>query len=185
MTDDLTGCLTDFYDTSETDTTTLHELIAQRKRAQARFAAQPAPPSRFTSNGNTSAAIQAGIAQARLAASNTDLARSNSDETRMGIGCCAGIVRAPVRLIHDPRSETLQAGEIMVARFTDPGWITLFANAAGILVERGSLLSHSAIVARELGIPAIVAIDGVMEWLQNGEVVEMNGATGEVKRVQR
>ena len=70
----------------------------------------------------------------------------------------------------------------MVARFTDPGWITLFANAAGILVERGSLLSHSAIVARELGIPAIVAIDGVMEWLQTGDVVEMDGATGVVKR---
>ena len=53
----------------------------------------------------------------------------------------------------------------MVAEFTDPGWITLFANAAGILVERGSLLSHSAIVAREMGIPAIVAIDNVMTCL--------------------
>ena len=92
------------------------------------------------------------------------------------------MVCAPVRVITDPRQATVQPGEIMVARFTDPGWITLFANAAGILVERGSLLSHSAIVARELGIPAIVAIDGVMEWLQTGDVVEMDGATGVVKR---
>lgn len=165
--------------------TQLYELVAQRKNEQARFSAQPAPPSRFSSIGSTNAAIQAGIAQARGTTSNTNFAQANATETRTGIGCCAGIVRAPVRLIHDPRSETIQAGEIMVARFTDPGWITLFANAAGILVERGSLLSHSAIVARELGIPAIVAVDGVMEWLQSGELVEMNGATGAVRRVQR
>ena len=53
---------------------------------------------------------------------------------------------------------------------------------SGILVERGSLLSHSAIVARELGIPAIVAIDDVMEWLETGDLVEMDGATGIVRR---
>jgi len=72
----------------------------------------------------------------------------------------------------------------MVAQFTDPGWITLFANAAGILVERGSLLSHSAIVARELGIPAIVAIDGVTAWLQTGDIVEMDGATGRIRKAE-
>ena len=51
----------------------------------------------------------------------------------------------------------LHSGDILVAERTDPGWIMLFPSAAGLLVERGSLLSHSAIVAREMGIPA----DGV------------------------
>jgi pyruvate,water dikinase len=59
----------------------------------------------------------------------------------------------------------------------------LFPSAAGLLVEHGSLLSHSAIVAREMGIPAIVAISGVTAWVQTGEWLEMDGATGVVRKV--
>jgi len=70
-----------------------------------------------------------------------------------------------------------------VAERTDPGWVPLFAAAGGLLVERGSLLSHSAIVAREMGIPAIVAIPGLMDRLVDGELVEMDGGTGIVRRL--
>jgi len=52
-------------------------------------------------------------------------------------------------------------------------------------VERGSLLSHSAIVARELGLPAVVAIDGLTTWLQSGDEVELDGRTGDVRRLKR
>ncbi len=159
-----------------TTTYDLRGLIALRKAEQAHFAALPAPPNRFTAHGLSFAAFK--TEAYAVTATRPDAEQQH----RQGIGCCAGVVCAPVRVIADPRQATLQPGEIMVARFTDPGWITLFANAAGILVERGSLLSHSAIVARELGIPAIVAIDGVMDWLQTGDVVEMDGATGVVKR---
>ena len=76
-------------------------------------------------------------------------------------------------------------GEVLVARHTDPGWIALFANASAIAVERGSLLSHSAIVARELGIPAIVSITDVTRWLQSGDEVEMDGASGVIRRLHR
>jgi len=65
-----------------------------------------------------------------------------------------------------------------VATCTDPSWVTLFPSAAGILVERGSMLSHSAIVAREMGIPCIVALDNLMTQLPDGATVEMNGSTG-------
>ena len=65
--------------------------------------------------------------------------------------------------IHAPRA--LERGEVLVARHTDPGWIALFANASAIVVERGSLLSHSAIVARELGIPCVVGLKGAMDWI--------------------
>ena len=75
------------------------------------------------------------------------------------------------------------AGEILVAERTDPGWIMLFASAAGLLVERGSLLSHSAIVSREMGIPSIVAIAGITRQLRDGDEVEMNGSTGVVKKI--
>ncbi|MEZ4682045.1 MAG: PEP/pyruvate-binding domain-containing protein [Caldilineaceae bacterium] len=154
----------------------LRGLVALRKAERARFTRLPAPPNRFTS-----VRLVAGMDHQFLI--TPQAANLTSGEERKGIGCCAGVVRAPVRVITDPRSASLQPGEIMVAQFTDPGWITHFANAGGVLVERGSLLSHSAIVARELGIPAIVAIDGVMDWLQSGDVVEMNGATGCVQRV--
>lgn len=160
----------------------LRGLVALRKREQSHFATLPTPPNRFTSDGCTVDAIGTALRYVQsIQNEGVELQPANAE--RRGIGCCAGIVRATVRIIHDPRSQTVAAGEIMVARFTDPGWITLFANAAGILVERGSLLSHSAIVARELGIPAIVAIDGVMDWLQTGDRVEMNGGTGVIRKI--
>lgn len=98
-----------------------------------------------------------------------------------GIACCPGIVEAEVCLVHSPDQIQDLQGKIMVASSTDPGWVSLFPSASGILVERGSLLSHSAIVARELGIPCIVAIDNVMSRLQSGDKVIMDGSTGIVK----
>jgi pyruvate,water dikinase len=59
----------------------------------------------------------------------------------------------------------------------------LFPSAAGLLVERGSLLSHSAIVAREMGIPAIVSVRGVTRWLKDGDWVELDGSKGTVARL--
>jgi pyruvate,water dikinase len=74
------------------------------------------------------------------------------------------------------------AGAILVAERTDPGWVFLFASAAGILVERGSPLSHAAIIARELGKPAIMNIPGLTSALADGEIVTMDGTTGLVQR---
>ncbi|HET7527886.1 MAG TPA: PEP-utilizing enzyme, partial [Burkholderiaceae bacterium] len=95
------------------------------------------------------------------------------------------IVRGPVRVVREPRSAGVQPGEIIVAERTDPGWVMVFPSASGLLVERGSLLSHSAIVARELGLPTIVSLPGVMAWLSDGEWVEMDGASGIVSKVNR
>ena len=104
-------------------------------------------------------------------------------DSNKGLGCYPGIVRARVRVVTDPRDAVLESGCILVAERTDPGWIMLFPAASGLLVERGSLLSHSAIVAREMGIPAIVSIPGLTRWLKDGDEVEMDGATGAVRRV--
>jgi pyruvate,water dikinase len=59
----------------------------------------------------------------------------------------------------------------------------LFPSAAGLIVERGSLLSHSAIVAREMGIPAIVSLEGVTRWLKDGDWVELDGGSGVVTKI--
>ena len=100
----------------------------------------------------------------------------------MGIGCSAGIVTARARLIEDPSTQALKPGEILVASHTDPGWIAVFSNASAIVVERGSLLSHSAIVARELGIPCVVGLKGATRWIKTGEVLCVDGAKGEVQK---
>jgi pyruvate,water dikinase len=93
------------------------------------------------------------------------------------------VVRGIVTVVRDPRNAQLPAGRILVAEHTDPGWIMLFPSAKGLLVERGSLLSHSAIVAREIGIPAVVSIRGLTEWLRDGDEVELDGARGTVRRL--
>ncbi|UCH25509.1 MAG: hypothetical protein JSV66_16495 [Trueperaceae bacterium] len=105
-------------------------------------------------------------------------------DTLKGIGCCPGVVRGRVRVVTDPRNAVLEVGDILVAERTDPGWVMLFPSVSGLLVERGSLLSHSAIVAREMGIPAIVSLQGVTRWLQNGDRVEFDGSSGVVRRLE-
>ncbi|MCW2923942.1 MAG: phosphoenolpyruvate synthase [Thermoleophilia bacterium] len=101
-----------------------------------------------------------------------------------GLGCCPGIVERKVRVVHSPDSGVTLDGDIMVCTRTDPGWVPLFPSCGGLLVERGSLLSHSAIVAREFGIPAVVGIPGLMQWARDGEAVRMDGGSGVIERVE-
>jgi len=154
------------------DLGTLAEL---RKAEFAGYRAMPAPPDRIETRGAVGA-TQSFAGEAR------NRTESAGDE-RQGIGCCPGVVRGEVKVIRDPRNAQLPPGRILVAEHTDPGWIMLFPSAIGLLVERGSLLSHSAIVARELGIPAVVSIRGVTDWLQDGDVVELDGSRGLVRKV--
>ncbi len=100
-----------------------------------------------------------------------------------GTGCYPGIVEENIRLIFSPEDELSLNGQILCTVRTDPGWAPLFPTAGGILVERGSTLSHSAVVARELGIPAIVGIPNITRIVQDGETVRMDGAKGSVERL--
>lgn len=94
------------------------------------------PPERLTIRGG----FLIGLAGAEATAVVDDGDPSGAVQT--GQACCAGVVTARVRVVSDPRVEALEAGEILVARHTDPGWIAVFANASGVIAERGSLLSH-------------------------------------------
>jgi pyruvate,water dikinase len=158
-----------------TTTTDLKALVAVRQAEFARHRNAPAPADRFETRG---AVPQGNSFQPIKTGPITTLG-----DTRQGLACCPGLVRGTVRLITDPRNAVLHAGEILVAERTDPGWILLFPAAAGLLVERGSLLSHAAIVAREMSIPAIVSIPGVTEWLQDGDEVEFDGSMGIIQKV--
>lgn len=106
-----------------------------------------------------------------------------SDYTLSGLGCSPGTVRGHVRVVRDPSIAKPLKDEILIAERTDPGWIVLFTQAKGIIVEYGSLLSHTAIVSRELGIPAIVSAAGVMNWLKDGDLIEFDGRTGSITKL--
>jgi rifampicin phosphotransferase len=155
----------------------LRVLAALRRDAWNRYADTPPPPDRFESIGPPE--LGRWVTRGPAAPAGT------SDGALRGIGCCPGIVRAPVRIVRDPRDVGELTGRILVAERTDPGWTLLFPQARGILVERGSLLSHSAIVAREMGIPCVVAVPGLLATLEDGQEVEMDGTAGTVLRVER
>jgi len=102
---------------------------------------------------------------------------SEGDGELCGIPTGAGKVRAPVRVMHSP-TDTLLQGEIILTERTDPGWISLFPRAAGLIVEHGSMLSHSFVVAREMNLPAVVGIEGVVSKIPNGAIVTLDGVRG-------
>ena len=156
---------------------TLRPIAVARRRAFDGYRAEPAPPRRFMTRG------PAAIAPILPAPGNPDTGHVDDGEQRTGLACGAGVVRGVARVIHDPRQAILRDGDILVAAATDPGWVTLFARAAGVVVERGSVLSHSAIVAREMGLPAVVGVVGATSWLADGDLIEVDGGAGTVTRI--
>jgi pyruvate,water dikinase len=155
-------------------TANLKSLAVVRRMEAEADARRPDPPERMDVTGAVRAHSPAPAAAPE--------AQAGSE--RKGTGCSAGRVRGRARVVRDPAGESLAPGEILVARHTDPGWIALFANAAAIVVERGSLLSHSAIVARELAIPCVVGLKGAMDWIASGDLIELDGETGRVTKVE-
>lgn len=155
-------------------TTNLKNLAALRKAEFQGWLKVPGPPDRFFTRGV--------VYQGNSFGSDDSVAPPSGDSLN-GIGCCPGIVRGPVHLVRDPHDAAVRPGEIVIADRTDPGWVMIFPVISGLLVERGSLLSHSAIVARELNLPTIVALPGVTRWLKDDDWVEMDGSTGVVVKL--
>ncbi len=153
-------------------TTDLRGLTALRRREfdHYRSAECPPPDDHFETYGM----VYAGNSFRDFQATETP------DGDLSGTGCCPGEVTAPVRIVHSPRDNLDLNGCILVAGRTDPGWVPLYPAVSGLLIERGSILSHSAIVAREMGIPAIVGIRGLLDTLTDGQIVTMNGQTGRI-----
>ena len=108
------------------------------------------------------------------------------DNSLSGEGISAGIVKGEIVVINNPgdwKSVNWPNNPIVVAQSTDPGWTPVFTKASGIIVERGGVLSHCAIVAREMGIPAISGINQCHLRFKGGENVWIDGNTGTVKLV--
>lgn len=98
-----------------------------------------------------------------------------------GTPASPGRATGPVRLIHGPGDfARVQPGDILVCRTTDPAWTPLFGVAAAVITETGGMLSHAAIVAREQGLPAVLAVPDATTTLPEGALVMVDGSSGRV-----
>ena len=100
-----------------------------------------------------------------------------------GVGVSPGVAAGVARVVRSlDELQPLEPGEIVVATATDPSWTSMLAVAGGLVLEMGGPLSHGAIVARELGIPAVVNVANVTRLVEPGERLVVDGATGKVCR---
>ena len=100
-----------------------------------------------------------------------------------GTGCSKGVVKGKVKIVLNPMNTEVEDGDIVVAKSTDPSWVMVFPLLKGLIVEKGSLLSHSAIISREMNIPAIVGVQGAVTALKTGDFVQFDGSTGIIKKL--
>jgi pyruvate,water dikinase len=112
--------------------------------------------------------------------------KSGATSIVQGLAIGDGVVHGRVRILRDPRqADELRSGDILVTETTDPDWEPIMKTAAGIVTERGGRTSHAAIVARELGVPAVVGATGAMATLAEGTDVTLSCAEGETGRIYR
>lgn len=124
------------------------------------------------------------VCQGKPVPAATDESLTNDADAMRGTPLSRGIAVGPARVARTPaEAAAMQVGEILVTPFTDVGWTPYFSRAAGLATEVGSVLSHGAVVAREYGLPAVAGLPGATRRFRTGDLLQVNGNTGEVRRV--
>ncbi|MDY7227210.1 PEP/pyruvate-binding domain-containing protein [Hyalangium rubrum] len=99
-----------------------------------------------------------------------------------GTGTCGGTVTARGTVMRDlSDSHLLTAGDILVTRQTDPGWAPVFFLIKGLVMERGGMLSHGSILAREFGLPSVVGVKDATQRIRQGQTLSVDGDLGHVR----
>lgn len=98
-----------------------------------------------------------------------------------GLPTSAGCVEGRAVVGESPHTTVIRKGEILVAKSTDPGWTPLFVPAAGVAIEIGGPLTHGSVVAKEMGIPCVVCVHGLMEKVKTGMRIRVDGTKGIVE----
>jgi pyruvate,water dikinase len=117
------------------------------------------------------------------AASDDGLVGSANSVT--GVGASAGVAEGVARVVTDPTSIDVGQGEILVAATTDPSWASVMFVCSGLVVDIGGLMSHAAVVARELGVPCVVNTRVGTRVIRTGDRVRVDGSTGSVEVLAR
>lgn len=164
-------------------TTDLRSIAITRRSEFDEYRKSIPPPERFITRG----AAGAWLSHPQILA-DMDLLKTLNDvdeeidptgKTLKGVSCCPGVVEGTVRVVKDLTEAKGIDNEILVTARTDPGWVPLYPLCKGLVIERGSLLSHSAVVARELGLPTIVGVTGgLMKRLKTGMRVRVDATKG-------
>lgn len=100
-----------------------------------------------------------------------------TDGSLFGVGVWGGTATGPARILHQPDPSRLRDGDVLVVEFADPGWTPLFPRASAVVMEVGGVMCHAAVVARELGIPAVFGVAGATA-LPDGGRVTVDGDRG-------
>ena len=169
------------YQEGRSVTADFRPIVAARRAEFDEYRAGPPLPDRFLTRGAVG-----GVMRYPSVLLERDLLASTAAEDEPGVlrgtPCSPGVVDGVARVEERLEDAAGIDGEILVTERTDPGWVPIFPACAGLIIERGSLLSHSAVVARELGLPTIVGVRGrPMQRLRSGDRVRMDGASGEIR----
>jgi pyruvate,water dikinase len=159
-------------------------LVAERKTEMEHFSRVTPPPMVGTAPAfemtDGGAAIRA-MFKGELSPANN----SNREVGKVkGQPGSAGVVRGTARVIRSlAEAGKLQPGDVLVASATEPPWTPLFATAAAVVTDAGGVLSHSAVVAREYRIPAVVGTGTATTTFRDGDLLEVDGDAGTVRVV--
>jgi phosphoenolpyruvate synthase/pyruvate phosphate dikinase len=99
----------------------------------------------------------------------------------IGSPVSAGTAEGRARVVLDIAKANLEAGDILVTRYTDPSWTPLFVSIAGLVTEVGGVMTHGAVIAREYGLPAIVGVENATHLIRDGQRIRVNGTDGYVE----
>ncbi len=156
-------------------TDTLRPLVKARKE----YIAQSQPRT-IRSNFITQGTVQRNIIPVVTESAHADNTPP-VDGLLRGTACSPGSIEAEAVVVDDILNPPDVRGKIMVARMTDPGWVFLMISAQGLIVEKGSLLSHTAIIGRELGIPTVTGVENATKLIKNGQRIHLDASKGIIK----
>jgi len=162
----------------------MKRLVQERKTEMERFSHVTPPPMlgtapafEMTDGGS--------MVRAMFKGEMSPTPTGNSEMNKVkGLPGSAGVARGTARVIQSlAEAGKLQPGDVLVAIATEPPWTPLFATAAAIVTDSGGVLSHSAVVAREYRIPAVVGTGNATTTFQDGQLIEVDGNAGTVRVV--
>lgn len=162
----------------------LKQIVQQRKDEIERFGRVAPPPMlgtapafEMTDGGSMVRALFKGEM-------NPANSGKGEPDTARGLPGSSGVVRGTARVIHSlAEADKLQPGDVLVAIATEPPWTPLFATACAVVTDGGGVLSHSAVVAREYRIPAVVGTGNATSTFKDGQLIEVDGDAGVVRLV--
>lgn len=117
--------------------------------------------------------------------SSSGVLDSYQDSELTGIPASMGSAEGEVVVISSPSADIDVSGKIIVTVSTDPGWVFLIKNCIGIIAEKGSMLSHTAIITRELGKPSIVNVKNAARKLKTGDFISLDAVNGRIRVISR